>query len=186
MKIDYASYTEIIRSMVSCDELGKDYGLQAGRDGRCRCIFCNGERDDTLRLYPGDRGFFCFRCHEKGDVISLYQKLTGAGFRQAVQDLNEQYGIGLPLDGGDQKAVEKARREAEERKRKREAEQRKKEQLYKEYLEAADAVWIMEQNRHDTAPETQEEPWKQRFVISLRYLDEMRDFRDRLFDELMA
>ena len=75
---------------------------------------------------------------------------------------------------------------AEERKRKREAEQRKKEQLYKAYLEAADAVWIMEQNRRDTAPETPEEPWKQRFIISLRYLDEMRDFRDRLFDELMA
>jgi len=184
MKQDYAAYTEIIRARVSTSDLGKDYGLQVGRDGRCRCIFCDGGRDDTLRLYPGDRGYYCFRCHERGDVISLYQKLTGAGFRQAVQDLNDQYGLGLPLNGGDQQAMEKARHEADERKRKRAEEQERQRQLYQDYLDAADAVWILEQNRIRTAPQTPTDPWKQRFVISLRYLEELRDHRDRLFDQL--
>lgn len=184
MRQDYSAYASIIRNRVSADEVARDYGLQVGRDGRCRCVFCDGERDDTLRLYPGDRGYYCFRCHEQGDVISLYQKLTGAGFRQAMKDLNDQYGVGLPLDSGDQKAIEKARLEAEERKRKREAEQERKRQLYLKWLDAADAVYILEQNRVKTAPKTRDELWRQRFVVALKYLDEMRDYRDRLFDEL--
>lgn len=184
MKHDYSAYAEIIRSQISAEEVAKDFGLNTGRDGRCRCIFCSGERDDTLRIYPGDRGFYCFRCHERGDVIDLYRKLTGVGFIQAVQDLNEQYGVGLPLNGGDQQAMEKAKREADARKRKREEEQERKNRLYLAYLDAADAVWILEQNRVNTAPQTPSEPWKQRFIISLRHLDEMRDYRDRLFDEL--
>lgn len=183
-RIDYAAFTDIIRSRVSAEDLGKDYGLNVGRDGRCRCVFCDGERDDTLRLYPGDRGFYCFRCHERGDVISLYQKLTGNGFRQAIEDLNEQYGIGLPLHHADQQAIQKARAESERRKREREAEARRKRQLFDEYLDAADAVWILEYWKKYAHPETETELWKQRFVIALRYLEEMRDYRDRLYDEL--
>lgn len=184
MREDYAAYTDIIRARVPADELGKDYGLQVGRDGRCRCIFCDGERGDTLRLYPGDRGYYCFRCHNSGDVIRLYQALTGCGFRQAVQDLNDRYGIGLPLGDGNQLAIQQAKQAAEERKRKRQEEQEHRNRLYLAYLDAADAVWILEQLKEQTAPETREEPWKQRFVMALRYLDEMRDLRDRLFDEL--
>ena len=184
MKHDYSAYTDIIRSRISAEELARDYGIQTGRDGRCRCIFCEGARDDTLKMYPGDRGYFCFRCHERGDVISLYRKLTGAGFTQAVRDLNDQYGIGLPLDGGDEKAIEKAKREAEERKRRRAEEQAKKRKLFEDWMDAADAVDIMEQNKVIAAPKTRDEPWRQRFVIALKYLDEMKDYRDSLFDEL--
>ena len=184
MKTDYKAFTDIVRSRVSAVDVARDYGLQVGRDGRCRCVFCDGDRKDTLRFYPGERGFYCFRCHERGDVISLYQKLTGAGFRQAIEDLNEQYGLGLPLKDGDREAVEKARREAAERKRRREAEKEKQDALFAAYLDAADAVWIMEQNLTEAAPKTREEPWRQRFLVSLRYLDEMREQRDRLYDEL--
>lgn len=184
MKHDYKAYKEIIASRVPADEVAKDYGLNLRQDGRCRCIFCEGNRDDTLRIYPGDRGFYCFRCHESGGVIKLYMKMTGAGFKQAIQDLNDQYGVGLPLNGGDQRAIEKARREAEERKRKRAEDRARKMKLFDEYLDAADAVWTMEQNLNLAAPQSQDEPWRQRFRISLKYLDETRDYRDRLFDEL--
>ena len=182
-KTDFALFAEMIRNRIPADELGKDFGLKVGRDGRCRCIFCDGERGDTLRLYPGQRGYFCFRCHEHGDVISLYQKLTGAGFRQAIEDLNEQYGIGLPLHNSDKAAMEKAKAESERRRREREEKKRRENQLYSAYLDVADAVWILEYHREHNAPQTKTEPWKQRFVISLRYLDELRDLRDRLYDE---
>ena len=183
-KADYAAFTDIIRSRVSADELGRDFGLKIGRDGRCSCVFCDGQREDTLRLYPEDRGYYCFRCHEKGDVITLYQKLTGCGFRQAVEGLNDQYGLGLPLTGSDPDAEKRARENAEKRRAERKAKEEKQAELLEKYWDAADAVQIMEQNLVECAPKDEHELWRQRFVVSLRYLDEMRDLRDRLFDEL--
>lgn len=183
-KTDYAAFTDIIRSRVNAEELGRDYGLQVGRDGRCACIFCDGNRKDTLKLYNGDRGYYCFRCHARGDVISLYQKLTGCGFRQAVEGLNDQYGLGLPLDGADPDAERRARAEAERRKAERARKEQEQRELLRKYWDAADAVHILEEVRQTCAPETRDELWRQRFILSLRYLDELRDHRDRLFDEL--
>lgn len=186
MKPDYKILAEIVRNRVSCADVARDFGMKISRDGRSRCVFCDGARDDTLRLYSGSKGFYCFRCHKSGDVISLYQQITGAGFRDAVEQLDQQYGIGLPLDGVNEEALRKAREISERRKREREEHLLRERKLFEEYLNAADAVYVMEQNRKNTAPETREELWKQRFVIALRYLDEMRDYRDRIFDELMS
>lgn len=73
-RIDYAAFTDTIREAISAEQLGKDFGIPIGRGGRCPCVFCSGDRQDTLKLYPGDRGFYCFdagddfRCsdHPKG------------------------------------------------------------------------------------------------------------------------
>lgn len=184
MKPDYKVFADIIRARVSADELARDFGLDVGRDRRCRCIFCDGERGDTLRLYPGDRGYFCFRCHAHGDVISLYQQITGSGFRQAIQDLNERYGVGLPLSGADPAAMEKARKESEQRKRERAQNEERKRRLYLAYLAVADVVWRLERAKRENAPQSETEPFQPAFVAALRYLDELRDFRDRLFDKL--
>ena len=62
--IDYSAFTDTIRESVSALQVGIDYGLNPGRDGRCPCIFCSGARDDTLKLYGHNRGFYCYRCHQ--------------------------------------------------------------------------------------------------------------------------
>lgn len=182
--IDYTAFTDMIRDRVSTDELGRDYGLNPGRDGRCRCIFCDGDRKDTLRLYPGNRGFYCFRCHNRGDVISLYQKLVGCGFKEAVDGLNEQYGLNLPLKKADPDAMRKAKEESERRKRERAEKEEREKRLLTAWWDAADAVNEMERVKRELAPQTPTELPRQRFVMALRYLDELRDYRDRLFDEL--
>lgn len=181
---DYSVFTAIIRERVSAQELGADFGLKVGRDGRCRCVFCDGARSDTLRLYPGSRGYYCFRCHEQGDVIKFYQKLTGCNFPKAVEGLNEEFGIGLPLDGSDKDAIKRAREESERRKKAREAETKRQERLQEELWDAEEAVSILEYHKAHNAPQGPSEPWKQRFILALRYLDEMKDYRDRLFDEV--
>lgn len=183
-RTDYAAFTDIIRGRISAEELGKDYGLKVGRDGRCPCIFCDGQREDTLRLYPEDRGFYCFRCHQRGDVIALYMQLTGCGFRQAVEGLNDQYGLGLPLDGGDPQAEARARQEAEKRRAERARREAETHRMLELYWDAADAVQILEENRAELAPGSPEEPMRQRFVVALKYLDEMRAWRDWLFDQV--
>lgn len=182
--VDYSAFTDTIRESVSALQIGEDYGLNPGRDGRCPCIFCSGARDDTLKLYPGNRGFYCYRCHRSGGVIALYRQITGAGFRQAVENLNGQYNLNLPLKNAGQEAMQKAKALAEKRKQERaEKEQRDREQL--EMLwDVADAVQILEYYRDTLAPKTPEEPLRQRFVVALRYLPQLMYYRDWLYNQV--
>lgn len=182
--IDYSAFTDAIRESISAEQLGHDYGLDPGRDGRCRCIFCKGDRKDTLKLYGGNRGFYCYRCHKAGDVIALYMQIVGVTFPQAVKNLNEQYGLNLPLTGADPEAAEKARRKAEQRKRER----AKKAEHYKRLLtalwDASDAAWFCDKTIAELAPKDPSEPWRQRFIIALKYRDEIAEYRDSLQDEM--
>ena len=97
-RIDLTEFVPIILSQVSTQDIGRDYGLNPGRDGRCKCVFCTGDRKDTLRLYPGDRGSYCFRCHTSANAIRLLMEVTGMKFPDAVREINDHYGLGLPLD----------------------------------------------------------------------------------------
>ena len=180
-RIDLGPFADMICEQVSALDVGRDYGLNPGRDGRCACIFCSGNRRDTLRLYSGSRGFYCFRCHTGGTVISLYRELTGCGFAEAVRGLNDQYGLGLPLDGSDREAVLEARERAEQRKKAREAEQARRMRELENLWDASDAVWQCEQAIRNKAPKTPEEPWDDAFVTALRYRDELTDYRDECF-----
>lgn len=182
--VDYSAFTDTIRESVSADQVGMDYGLNPGRDGRCPCIFCSGTRDDTLKLYPGNRGFYCYRCHKSGDVITLYRQITGAGFRQAVEDLNGQYGLGLPLKTADQEAIQKAKVLSEKRKREREEKERYDRKLLEDLWDVADAVQLLEYFKTELAPKTRDEPWRQRFIVALRYLPQLTYLRDCLYDEV--
>lgn len=183
-RVDYSAFTDTIREAISAEQLGKDFGIPIGRGGRCPCVFCSGDRQDTLKLYPGDRGFYCFRCHTGGTVIHLYMQLTGCGFVEAVKGLNEQYGLGLPLDGSDQKAMEQAREQAEKRRRDREEEERARIKLLDDYWDACDAVYGCEQIKKNLAPKITSEPVDERFVMAMRYTDELREYRDELCDEI--
>lgn len=183
-KIDYAPFADAIVQSVSARQIGEDYGLNPGRDGRCVCVFCTGNRDDTLRLYPGNRGFYCFRCHQSGDVIALYRQITGAGFRKAVEDLNSQYGLNLPLETADMEAVQKAKEQAERRRHERAEKEAKDRKLLEELWDVADAVQILEYYRDTLAPRTPEEPLRQRYVAALRYLPQLICLRDCLYDEV--
>lgn len=184
MRIDYSVFTDTIREAVSAEQVGQDYGLNPGRDGRCRCIFCNGNRGDTLKLYRGNRGFYCFRCHTGGTVINLYMQLTGCGFRDAVKGLNEQYGLGLPLDGTDRKAIEQARTLAEQRKLEREKQERAYRKLLDLYWDACDAVEYCDRVKRDLAPKSPADPWRQRFIIALKWRDQLAEWRDWLEDRV--
>lgn len=182
--IDYSAFTDTIRESVSALQVGQDYGLDPGRDGRCPCVFCTGARDDTLKLYDRNRGFYCYRCHRSGDVIALYREITGAGFRKAVEDLNGQYGLGLPLDNADQEAVRRAKELAEKRKQERIEKEQRDRKLLEDLWEVADAVQMLEEYKKSLAPKTPDEPWRQRFIVALRYLPQLTYLRDCLYDEV--
>lgn len=182
--VDYSAFTDTIRDSISALQVGIDFGLNPGRDGRCPCIFCSGARNDTLKLYPGNRGFYCYRCHKSGDVIALYRQITGTGFRQAVEDLNGQYGLNLPLKNADEDTMRKAKALAEQRKQERIEKEARDRKLLENLWDVADAVQILEHFRDTLAPKDPSEPFRQRFVLALRYLPQLTYLRDCLYDEV--
>ena len=65
---------------------------QHGRRAWTQCPF-HGEKTASLCLYEGDRGFYCFGCHEGGDVVRLYEKALGVSPVQAATQLAADFGI---------------------------------------------------------------------------------------------
>lgn len=88
---------ELIRSTVSAYEAGKLLGLNPKSDGRCRCFFHGGDHRN-LKLYGAGRGYYCFVCHEHGDVIRLVMKYLQCSFQEALEWLNESFDLRLDLN----------------------------------------------------------------------------------------
>ena len=53
------------------------------------CPFCNGSRNH-LFLNPVSNQFFCQKCREGGNSVTLYAKMRGISNREAVEELDEE------------------------------------------------------------------------------------------------
>lgn len=85
---------EIIRNSISTIDVGKRLGLNVDMHNRCSCPFHNG-KDRNMRLYDGNRGFYCFVCHKSGDCISLASCVAGCSYGDAVWLINDEFNLGL-------------------------------------------------------------------------------------------
>lgn len=87
---------DIIRQAVSCVDVARAVGLQPDAHGRCRCIFHNGQ-DRNMKVYPGDRGYYCFVCHAHGDCIRLAKQALGEGstYTQAARWIDDTFGLNV-------------------------------------------------------------------------------------------
>lgn len=117
--IDYAA----IKAAVTVRDAAIRYGITVGRDGMALCPF-HGEKTPSMKIYPGDRGFYCFGCGAGGDVIKFTAMLFDLSSKEAAEKLDEDFGLGLA--GKPFNAAAALLREAEERLR-REDEARRKE-----------------------------------------------------------
>ena len=90
---------DMIRNTVSALDAGRALGLSPGHDGRCKCFFHGGDHRN-LRLYAGNRGYYCFVCHAYGDVISLVKAFHNCSFTDALCWLNDSFGLNLNLNKG--------------------------------------------------------------------------------------
>lgn len=112
--MDYAA----IKAAVTVRDAAIRYGLTVGRDGMALCPF-HGEKTPSMKIYPGDRGFYCFGCGAGGDVIEFTAMLFDLSRKQAAVQLDKDFGLGLA--GNPFNASAALLREAKER-RKREDE----------------------------------------------------------------
>ena len=85
-----------LKKLLTMRDVTERYGIDVNRAGFAHCPFHAGDRDASLKIYPGGRGWHCFGCGEGGDIISFVQKLFNLDFMGALHKLNDDFGLNLP------------------------------------------------------------------------------------------
>ena len=91
---------EVIGSYVTLNRRGRLY--------TALCPFHN-EKTPSFTVFPETSSFYCFGCHEGGDVISFVMKYENLEYMEAVRLLADRVGMTLP-DGTDQTAAQRKKR----------------------------------------------------------------------------
>ena len=68
---------------------------KSGANWSALCPF-HKEKSGSFYLYPGTASYYCFGCHEHGDVFSFVMKMETLSFPEAVRAVAAKVGIALP------------------------------------------------------------------------------------------
>jgi len=130
---DLRMFIPQIKAKVTVRQFLEHSGIRVNRQGFCVCPL-HGDRDASMKVYGGERGWTCYGCHKGGDVINLAKELYGVGLFEAIRRIDREFGLNIPLDEKPNTKdmflfrAAKIRQETE-----REREEHRKELLEKEY-----------------------------------------------------
>ncbi len=85
-----------IRETVSCEQVCGIIGIEV-KHGFAKCPF-HSDHNESLRIYSGNRGFYCFGCHKGGDVITFVSELKGMERKDAAELLMKMFLIPSATD----------------------------------------------------------------------------------------
>ena len=91
--MDLRSAAQTIRDTVSMDQILDLYGYTT-RHGFMVCPF-HGDRDASLKVYEGTRGWCCYGCGRKGSVIDFVMEHENCNFQTAVRAIDSALHLGL-------------------------------------------------------------------------------------------
>lgn len=91
-------YTHIKQQLPILDVIGQFVQLRpAGNYWKGPCIF-HAEKTASFTVSPDKQIFYCFGCHETGDVIGFIAKLESMTQPEAARYLIERFGITVPTE----------------------------------------------------------------------------------------
>ncbi len=82
--------TDIVRIVGDYVKLRK-----SGANWSALCPF-HKEKSGSFYLYPATASYYCFGCHEHGDVFTFVMKMDNTSFPEAVRSVATKMGISLP------------------------------------------------------------------------------------------
>lgn len=85
-----------VKQRLNSKDVLATYGIETNSKGFACCPFHN-EKTASFKVYDGNRGYYCFGCGASGDVIDFVQKFFNIPFNEALQKLNQDFGLGLPI-----------------------------------------------------------------------------------------
>ena len=173
-----------IKSRVSALDVCRQYGVDVNRAGFTRCLWHN-EKTASLKIYPGDRGYFCFGCHAHGSSIDLVMKLFDESVGDACKRLNDDFRLGLIRDGNLSNAERIAQnREAWERRRRERELEEQYSKLIQEWNDAIFYLRLVEAAFAESAPKDPDDEWSECFVVAASRRDRARARADAALEAL--
>lgn len=175
---NYSYYAETVRERVDMRKAVEFYGVVFNPAGFALCPFHN-EKTASFKIHK-NRGH-CFGCGWHNDIIEFVRAMFGIGFKDALNKINADFGLNLPI--GHKPSL---REQQAVRKRKSEmlAEKAKKEAAKAEYQKAYNELWGLyayyKNNRQQYAPKSLEDEWHPLFVEAVQKIDYVEYMLDNL------
>lgn len=108
---EFESFKEQVRSTADIVEVVSGYVPLKKRGANFwGCCPFHGEKTPSFSVNPGKNMFYCFGCHEGGDIFKFIMKMESCGFMEAIKLLAARYGIPVPER---QKTAQEIQREKE-------------------------------------------------------------------------
>ena len=139
-----------IRSSVTMRQLAAMYGYEVNRSGMMRCPFHGEDKHPSLKVYDGERGWYCFVCNEGGDIFDFAMKHDGLEFPKAVERIADMAGI--PVSDRKNGLSEEDKARIRRRKAEHEAAERAKEERNQRMIEISERIRILEAIRARCEP----------------------------------
>ena len=108
----------LVRQSVTMRAVAQEYGYKVNRHGFAICPF-HLDSNPSMKIYPGDKGYYCFVCHAGGDIFDFVQRHDNVNFDEAVRKVAGMFRI--TLSDGDNSVADKNASRVAEMKAKREA-----------------------------------------------------------------
>ena len=173
-----------IKRAVTMPELLARYGLSDGSKGRIACPIHHG-KDKNFAVR--DKYYKCYVCGASGTVIDFAMQYFGTDYTGAINRLNDDFHLGLPLGQSvDQEKAKAALMEAERRRREREERERVIADAQRRYDAALDVWTWIDTLKRENAPTGATEPLRAEYVFACLHIDEaeweLQHAQDALYD----
>ena len=89
-------YAQIKDSLDIADIIGERVKLRKSSRGYSGLCPFHEERTPSFHVYTDTQSYYCFSCHEAGDIFTYTMKTEGIEFRNALEVLADRAGIELP------------------------------------------------------------------------------------------
>lgn len=97
MNGDFENFKEQVRSTADMVEIISGYvPLKRKGQNYWGCCPFHGEKTPSFSVNPGKSMFYCFGCHEGGDIFKFIMKIENCSFMEALKLLAGRYGIPIP------------------------------------------------------------------------------------------
>ena len=174
-----------IKDRVTMVDVAERYGFDVHKKHFIHCPFHN-EKTPSMKLYDGKKGCYCFGCGYSADVIGFVQKYFNLDFKQTIQKLNDDFGLGLPIGQPFTKTQQLSiAKENHKRKQEKEQQQKAYNEVLMAFVNAHDELITLYRQGIKYKPKSETEDLHPLFVDYLQNIDKAKENLETAETELM-
>lgn len=165
---------QVVKENVTARQAAEQYGVKVNKNGMVCCPF-HDDRHPSMKV---DKGFCCFACGAKGDVITFVADFFHLAPLEAAKKLAEDFQISNFTYNSRKRNISKKK---EKPKRSLYQTEKKFEEWQQESIRIlSDYLHLLEKWKVRYAPKTPDEEWKAEFIESCQHIEKINYYLDLL------